>query len=108
MAKDLTAALQAMTEEAAGQTSRVDKNLPAAKVPTNIPPRTGSGNAKKGGGGGIASPLVETAFSGRQYWPTKTLTSTDGLLSWEVDPIAKVFFKDALNNDVEIDYQQPS
>lgn len=107
MAKDLTAALQAMTEDGAGQTSRVDKSLPAVKTATSIPERTGSALPKKTGGG-IASPLVETAFTDRHYWPVVSITSTDGLLTWEVDPIKKVFFNDALGNGVEIDYAQPT
>lgn len=108
MAKDLTAALQAMTDEANGQTSRIDKALPAAKTATSIPSRTGSAFPKKTGGGGIASPLVETAFTDRNYWPVVSMTSTDGLLTWEVDPIKKVFFNDAQGNGVEIDYAQPT
>jgi hypothetical protein len=108
MAKDLTSALQAMTEDAAGQTSRVDKSLPAVKTATSIPSRSGSAKPKTTGGAGIASPLVETAFADRNYWPTVALTSTDGLLTWEVDPIKKVCFNDALGNVVEIDYAQPT
>jgi len=42
MARDLTAALQAMTEEAVGQTSRVNKKLPEAREATMIPERRGS------------------------------------------------------------------
>lgn len=108
MAKDLTAALQAMTEDAAGQTSRVDKTLPAVKTATSIPARTGSSGPKSTGGGSIASPLTETAYASRTYHSPMTITSTDGLLTWEVDPIKQVFFTDATGNAVEIEYAAPT
>lgn len=51
-------------------------------------------------GGGIASPLTETAYTDRQYHPDQTLLSTDGLLSFKVKPLKQLTQKDA--NDAEV------
>lgn len=71
MAKDLTAALQALTEQAAGQTSRVDRSLPAARVPSAIPARTG------------ASGPISAVSSGDSFAlkGEKTIASSDGLFT---------------------------
>lgn len=72
MAKDLTAALQALTEQAGGQTSRVDKALPAVKQATAIPSRSGA-----------SGPIVAAA-TGSSLTPgeEQTITSSDGLFSF--------------------------
>jgi len=109
MAKDLTAALARLTEEAAGTTTLSAKALPGAKTATEIPPRVGSASPKYAtGGGGIASPLTETAYANRTYHAAKTITSTDGLLTWQVDPIHHIFFTDNNNSPVEIIYKEPT
>lgn len=107
MAKDLTEALRQMTEGGVGQTSRVDKTLPAANEAPAIPARSGSSGPKAGKGGSIASPLTETAYADRTYHSPKTITSTDGLITWEVDPIKDVFFTDANGMPVQIVYKSP-
>jgi hypothetical protein len=108
VAKDLTEALRQLTEGGAGQTSRVDKTLPASNAAPAIPARSGSSGPKSRSGGSIASPLTETAYASRTYHSPMTITSTDGLLTWEVDPIKKVFFTDASTNAVEIEYAAPT
>lgn len=109
MAKDLTEALRQMTEGGLGQTSRVDKVLPAASAAPVIPPRSGASGPKAGAGAGaaIASPLTEIAYANRTYHSPKTITSTDGLITWQVDPIKDVFFNDANNSPVQIIYKSP-
>lgn len=108
MGKDLTEALRQMTEGGLGQTSRVDKVLPAASAAPAIPPRSGSSGPKAGASGGsIASPLTEIAYANRTYHSPKTITSTDGLITWQVDPIKDVFFNDANNSPVQVIYQSP-
>lgn len=72
MAKDLTAALHALTVEAQGQTTRQNKVLPAVKEATEIPARTGAS-------GPISSPGAGTGFT---LGGDKTVTSTDGLLTF--------------------------
>ncbi|MCY1299923.1 hypothetical protein D9M70_494710 [compost metagenome] len=53
-----------------------------------------------GGGGGIASPLTETAYADRTRWAEVTLSSSDGLLSFRIAPVKDVIQKDA--NDLEV------
>lgn len=71
MAKDLTAALQALTEQAAGQTSRVDRTLPTARVPPAIPARSGSS-------GPITAAAAGDSFTLKGE---KTVASSDGLFT---------------------------
>ena len=107
MAKDLTEALRQLTEGGAGQTSRTDKTLPATRAAPAIPARTGSSGPKAGAGGTIASPLTETAYANRSYHSPKTITSTDGLLTWEVEPIHHIYFTDLNGSAVEMIYDTP-
>lgn len=71
MAKDLTSALQALTEQASGQTSRIDRALPTARVPPAIPPRSGSS-------GPISAVAVGDSFT---LTGEKTVASSDGLFT---------------------------
>lgn len=107
MAKDLTEALRQLTEGGAGQTSRTDKTLPATRAAPAIPARSGSSGPTSGGSGSIASPLTETDYTDRSYHAPKTITSTDGLLTWEVEPIHHIYFTDLNGASVEIIYDTP-
>lgn len=112
MAKDLTEALHQLTEEAAGRTTRKDRELPAGKTTTSIPDRVGTAapKAPAATGGGIASPLTEAAIATRQYWPTTpatTYTSSDGLLVWEIAAIKQTTFADSASNPVVINWSSP-
>lgn len=72
-----------------------------------------------GGGGGIASPLTEktrpeTQEDGsvlqvpdRDYWPTMIMTTTEGLLVYEVRPLKEWRFTDADGNNVQINPARP-
>lgn len=105
MAKDLTAALQAMTEQAQGQTSRQDKTLPAVKVATEIPSRTGaSGPVTSAGSGSIASPLTEADFGSREFHSAGWKT-TDGLLT--LPAIKKMVLTDANGAEVIFNFAAP-
>lgn len=110
MAKDLTEALHRLTQEAIGQTTRDDKALPAAKAVNQIPERVGSAGpvAKVSSGGGIASPLIETTYASRQYWPEVNITSTDGFITFALSPIKQIGFTDANGDAVQIQYKQPT
>ena len=44
---------------------------------------------------GIASPLTEADYATREYWAEKTITSSDGLLSFRIKPIKKIIQADA-------------
>lgn len=105
MAKDLAEALRALTEGASGQTSRVDKTLPAPRVPSAIPERTGvSGPLATPGAGGIASPLTETAFADREFYATGWKT-TDGLFT--LPAIKKLKMLDANSQEVVFIFKSP-
>ena len=108
MAKDLTEALRQLTEGGAGQTSRTDSTLPATRAAPAIPARVGSSGPKGVSGGSISSPLTETDYGARTYHDAKTITSTDGLLTWQVDPIHHIFFTDNNNSPIEIIYREPT
>lgn len=104
MAKDLTAALQALTEQAAGQTSRVDRSLPQARVPSAIPARTGSSGPLSAGTAGIASPLTETGFADREFYATGW-KSSDGLFT--LPAIKKISMTDDLGRPVVLNFSEP-
>lgn len=109
MAKDLTAALAALSEQAAGSTTRADKSLPAATPVAAIPARGGSAKPGEAGGtGSIASPLTEQAYATRTFWADKTITSTDGVLVIKVKPIKQMTFKDANLATVVMNYSEPT
>lgn len=109
MAKDLTAALARLTDEASGTTSRMDKALPGGVPAPDIPARVGIGRPKiSGSGSGIASPLTETAFANRTHWANISITSTDGLITIVMAPIKQMSFTDANNVPLIIDYKQPT
>lgn len=110
MAKDMTAALQGLTEEAIGQTSRKDKTLPEGRAVNQIPERVGKADkpTSTASSGGIASPLTETLYSARLYWDSVTYQSTDGFITLQVEPIKKIRFKDANGADADFVYAQPT
>lgn len=105
MAKDLTAALHALTEAADGQTTRVDRALPAVKVPAAIPARVGSSGVITGASGGIASPLVETLYADRTFHAATSFASTDGIFIVELKPVKTIAFKDANLATVVMEYK---
>jgi len=107
MAKDLTAALQALTEEARGQTSRIDRALPAVAPASAIPARSGTALPTAGAGQGIASPLTEADYALREWHPEKNITSTDGIFTLKLKPIKKLIMTDALGGVVVFNYLSP-
>jgi hypothetical protein len=77
---------------------------------------TGVYRAPTGGtGSGIASPLTEltkvvdgNTVPDRDYYPDQTLTSSDGLFSFEVRPINKLKLTDANDALVEVVFAVPA
>lgn len=63
---------------------------------------------KAGGGGGIASPLTETSYYDRTHWAERTLLSSDGLLSFRVQPIKEITQRDANDAEVKQVFADPS
>jgi hypothetical protein len=106
MAKDLTAALHALTVEAQGQTTRQDKALTAVKEATAIPERSGaSGPVGSGTSGAIASPLTETAYADRKWYTKKNVLSSDGLFTMEVRCLEEIKFTDGARNEVLLKFK---
>lgn len=60
-----------------------------------------------GAGGGIASPLVETDYSTRLYWPARVGTTVDGLISFLIRPIKEVTQQDANSVVVKQQFAEP-
>ena len=60
------------------------------------------------GGVGIASPLTEADYDDREYWDEKTITSSDGLLSFRIKPIKKIIQADANAAEVVQLFADPS
>lgn len=109
MAKDLTDAWAALSEEAAGSTTRKDSALPAPKSKSAIPERSGSAKPASGSGSGsLAGPLTETAYSDRTRWANRTLTSTDGIFTWVYAPIKSAKFLDGNSSLLPINFAEPT
>ena len=81
--------------------SLVEKKLPAAKPVPAIPARAGASApvALSSSGGGIASPLTETAYADRTWWASRTTSTPDGLLQEAWAPLKTLKMTDA-NSDV--------
>ena len=105
MAKDLTAALEALSGGYSG--SRQDTRLPTPATLPDIPERTGiaAPQVVSTGTGGIASPLVETAYADRLWFSERSVVSTDGLFTMRVRPINTIKFTDANSNAVKMQYK---
>lgn len=52
------------------------------------------------GGAGIASPLTELDYLARLHWDERTITSSDGLLSFRVKPIKQITQQDDNGDEV--------
>lgn len=93
--------------------NRLVDHPPKARQP--LPPAVGkaaiAGFGRAGpaaqGGGGIASPLTEPDYAARQYHPDLILTSSDGVFTIEVQPLAVLVLRDALGLPVRIQYAAP-
>ncbi len=105
MSKDLTEALRLLTG--------VDPNsITGAPEPLNnrgaaAKQKASTLNTAKGSGSGIASPLVETDYADREFHTAIMIASTDGLFTLRIKPVKKIFMKDALSNDVLLEFKSP-
>lgn len=78
---------------------------PVGALPAQKGRGTSSGPAKGGAaGGGIASPLIETAGT-REYHPSILRASTDGAVFFEVRAAKKVTMTDANGEPVVLEFQ---
>ncbi|WP_293765801.1 hypothetical protein [uncultured Aquitalea sp.] len=85
------------------------KRLPPLPAKGGIPGQTGKAvapaSSKASAGSGIDSPLTEQS---REYYPTTTAVTTDGLLQVAYQPIKSVTFKDASKREVVLNYANPA
>jgi len=101
--KDLTEALHKLTMQAQGQPSAI----PAMKDRGAAPAVTASALLVVSGSGGIASPLVETAYANRTFHATVNIASTDGLFTLKIKPVKEVKFLDSNLRPVTIEFKSP-
>lgn len=83
------------------------ERLPAVGSPGALP---GRGTGKPGGvgsGTGIASPLTEPDYATRTFHAAVTLTTTDGVFTLEIEPLATIDLLDRNSNPVRIEYAAP-
>ena len=107
--------MSGMSDKTAGTIGKaLERDRAAGKRLPSVPPRgtipSAKGEAKatasaKAGGGGIDSPLTEQS---REYYPTTTAVTTDGLLQVAYQPIKSVTFKDASKREVVLNYANPA
>ncbi len=103
-AKDLTEALDKLIK--AGSVAPAE--VPAMKTRGAAPEVKAS--ALIGGSsvsGGIASPLVETAYADRTFHSTVNITSTDGLFTLKIKPVKEITFLDSNLRPVTIEFKSP-
>lgn len=86
--------------------------LPQVEPRGGVPATKGRGTYTAPAGGsstaGIASPLTETNYGDREYWAEKTITSSDGLLSFRLRPIKSISQTDANGGPVVQLFADPS
>lgn len=104
MAKDLTSAIQDLTSNASGQSSRKDKTLTPAPSPTETSSRSGSSGPVNAAGGSIASPLTESNFSLREFHAAGWKT-TDGFIT--LPAIKKIVMTDNSGAAVIFNFAAP-
>lgn len=94
---------------------RQQTSLPRLQPVGAIPAQRSSADYKapaSTGTAGIASPLLEGssgagASLAREYYAGITLTSSDGLISLDVEPLKKITMRDANGEPVVMEFAQP-
>ncbi|WP_339521723.1 hypothetical protein [Pseudomonas sp. EA_35y_Pfl2_R111] len=91
---------------------RQRRTLPTLEPRGALGPQKGRGNyvpprTQPGGATGIASPLTETDYAAREYWPEQPMVSVEWLLSFRGRPIKKIVQTDANTFEVVQLFAQP-
>ena len=102
-AKDLTEALDKLIK--AGSVAPAE--VPAMKTRGAAPEVKASALLGGSGSGGIASPLVETAYANRTFHATVNIASTDGLFTLKIKPVKEIKFLDSNLRPVTIEFKSP-
>ena len=101
-AKDLTEALDKLIRPAPTRPP-----APSMKARGAAPKVKASALLGGSGSGGIASPLVETAYANRTFHSTVNITSTDGLFTLKIKPVKEIKFLDSNRRPVTIEFKSP-
>lgn len=75
----------------------------AAPIPASAG-KAPNGSPAAGGGGD----LTEKDFSQRTYWPTRTIRSTDGVISWQFKPAKSIVMTDGTGKKVVLSFAEPA
>ena len=102
-AKDLTEALDKLMKAGANAPAEA----PSMKARGAAPEVKASALLGGSGSGGIASPLVETAYANRTFHSTVNITSTDGLFTLKIKPVKEIKFLDSNLRPVTIEFKSP-
>lgn len=102
-AKDLTEALDKLMKSGTSAPAEV----PSMNARGAAPEVKASALLGGSGSGGIASPLVETAYANRTFHATVNITSTDGLFTLKIKPVKEVKFLDSNLRPVTIEFKSP-
>lgn len=81
------------------------KQLDAAGFPLPIDGTSGSAQDPLQVTTGIASPITETKYIDREFYPTVTLTSTDGVFSFDIMRLKTLKMSDAKSRSVILKFQ---
>jgi hypothetical protein len=68
----------------------------------------GIGADSQQSGSGIASPVTETAYEDREFFPEVGITSSDGLFVFYISRAKKVTMRDANNSPVQLVFKEPA
>lgn len=60
-----------------------------------------------GGGGGVASPLQEQAYTDRVFFDPQLIESSDGLFTLRLEPLEKLVMRDANNAEAVFLFKEP-
>lgn len=96
-----------------GARPRPSGTLDPIAAATPIPAQVGVGRQPLAGGGaaaggaGAAFPLTEENAATRTYHAAQLVTSTDGLVTFEVTPVASITMKDANGQEAKLFFANP-
>jgi hypothetical protein len=102
MANELGKAVRLLGEKASAGGGFV----PAAPAP--IPDSAGKAANVIPKGGSAGGDLAEQSYSARTYHPRKTIQSTDGVITWQFDPIKSIAMVDGSGSAVKLTFAEPS
>lgn len=97
---------------ALAENNRLERTLPELPVRGKQPAKRGSavwtgGAPSSGGGGGTASPWVESSYAERTFHDSSTFLSGEFLMAMEIKPVKDIFMTDADSKPVTLTFAEP-